>query len=216
MSEQAKFWITTLIMPVVLVIVGFVVNNTLEEKQRSFDKIKLAEEIIDKSFESDNPFKALALSRLIPSLTDDKEFADSIKILVNLFYSEKAKKAALASDEATYNQISDAAAVFNGGGINISENLKKDPITSVAESAKGWEEKGFTDLQKGDLVSAQKNFAEADKAYPGFHSNYEISKLIKSKLDSSNQNPTKAKTWVMNEIRRKYSWKVKPQMIKEK
>jgi Ni,Fe-hydrogenase I cytochrome b subunit len=43
MSDSVKFWIQTLIVPVVLAGVGYYINNTLQQQQRAFDKIKFTE-----------------------------------------------------------------------------------------------------------------------------------------------------------------------------
>lgn len=218
MSDHSKFWLQTLLIPCVLAIVGFFVNSTLADKQRSFDKIQLAEEIIDKSFDSGNPDKALALCKLIPAITDDKDFGDSLVALINAYYFRKAQQAALSSDESTYKQIADAASAFNGNGINISDSLKKDPATKGVETARNYEQKGLIHLQGGNLEAAQQSFEKADKAYPGFHSSYEISRLIKSKLniDGTASEKNQAQKEVMDTIRKKYSWKLSPRYFYNK
>lgn len=210
MSDQTKFWIQTLIIPAALAVVGFFINNTLQKQQRAFDKIKFTDQIINEAFDSNNPDKALALTRIIPVLIDDKEFADNLVALVNNYYIKKAELALKTGNEGEYKQISDAAAVFNGDGVTIADSLKAKPETNKAEQAHDYEQQGLVELQKGNLEMAQQQFEKADQAYPGFHSSYEISRLLKSKIEDVKRgaDENRVQQQVLDTIKQNYSWKL--------
>lgn len=200
-----------MLIPVVLAVVGYLINNTLQQQQRALDKLKLTEQIVSEAFDSNNPDKAMALSILIFSVSDDKKFAQDLNDLINNFYYKKALNALKAGDEIQYQQISEAAEVFQGSKITITDSLKLNPTASKAEKARAYEQEGIRSIQMGDLSAAKENFQKAEKAYPGFHSSYEISNLIKDKLDDVNEgklDSAQATDQVLKEVQNQYSWKL--------
>ncbi len=109
MKENIKFILQILIVPLVLAFFGFKINNTLQEKQRAFDKIKFADQVLNEAFDADNAAKAFALSKLIPQLIDDSAFADTLVQLIFNHFLTEAQSAAQLGDDTVYNQISEAA-----------------------------------------------------------------------------------------------------------
>ena len=211
MNESIKFWLQSLLIPAVLATVGFVINNTLQKQQRAFDKIKLTEQIINNAFDSNNPQKAMALASLIPTIVEDKAFADSLVRLINRTYLLKAEEALQQGDIQSYEVIADAAETFKGTNINVIDSLQQNPVANKIQSARQYEQKGLQQIQTGSLKEAQKNFEKAEKAYPGLHSAYEISKLLKDKVDELQKgaDTSAVKREVINEIKKKYSWRLK-------
>jgi len=213
MKENAKFILQIIIVPVVLAFFGFKINNTLQEKQRAFDKIKFADQVLNEAFDSDNAAKAFALSKLIPQLIDDGAFADTLVQLIYNHFLTEAEAAAQLGDDTVYKQISEAAKAHNATA--FTDSLKSNPITSRAEEASMYENKGLELIHRGDLAEAQRNFEHAERAYPGFHSAYEISRLLKDKNEQLrlDKDTAKAKQEVMQTVRRNYSWKLPPQQM---
>jgi hypothetical protein len=216
MSESVKFLLQTLLAPLVIAIVGFYINNTLHEKQEKFDRLKLSEQILANAFDGDNPYKALALTKLMPAVIEDKAFADSVAVLINSYYFERAKLAAQNGNDSAFNLIVDAATTFNGQTISIADSIKENPVTSKAKQALEYEQQGFQKLQEGDLTAAKQNFDKANVVYPTFHSTYEISKLIESKqkeMDGSNKGEIQQQ--IIDSITLNYSWKAPAQFQKK-
>jgi hypothetical protein len=214
MSDQTKFWIQTLIIPAVLAVVGYLINNTLQTQQRAFDRIKFADQVINEAFDSENPDKALALTKIIPVLIDDREFSDNLITMVNNYYIKKAELALKTSNEVEYKQISNAAAAFDGDGITIYDSLKMKPETKGAEHAHDLEQKGLADLRIGNLEAAQQNFENANKAHPAFQASSEISKILEDKIDDVKQgaDQTQAHQQVLEKIQKEYSDKLNPKL----
>lgn len=208
MKESAKFWIQTLLAPIVIVIAGYIINSTLENQQREFDKLKFTEQILSEAFDSNNANKAFALAKLIPVLIDDKAFADTLIHLINSHYIAEAAKALQLGNDSVYQQISDAAKTYQLDG--LSDSLKKNPVTAKAEDAIAYENAGLQQIQQGNLIEAQKSFEQSKKVYPGFHSSNEISNELKEKNNDVKQggDSVKAKREIMESVRKNYSWKL--------
>lgn len=213
MKENTKFVLQIIIVPIVLAYFGFKINSTLQEKQRDFDKIKFTDQVLNEAFDSNNAAKAFALSKLIPELIDDKSFADTLIQLINNHYLSEAATALQVGNDTVYKQISEAAKTYEAH--TFIDSLKHNPLTSRAEEAHSYENKGLESIQRGDLKEAQNNFEKADQAYPGFHSTYEISQLLKDKNEQvkADRDTAKAKQEVIETIRKNYAWKLPVQKM---
>ena len=143
MSDSWKSLIQSLLIPIAIAFVGFLISNALQQKQMALDKLKFTEQVIDDAFTGDNPYKALALAKLMPSLTDDKVFATGFTGMVDSFYFNKAKLAVQLGDKDAFSQITDAAKLIDGKGSALLNTLKSDPTTSGAASANDEELKGM-------------------------------------------------------------------------
>src|SRR5579872_5253725 len=144
MSDTWKTLLNSLLVPIAIAAVGYVINNTLQQKQMSLDKLKSTEQLVDDAFDASNPDKAFALVKLIPRLTDDKAYGDTLILIINNYYTRKAIAAVQFGNDSAYQRISDAAKTFQGSGITISDSLKTNPITSKAEAAHTEERKGLS------------------------------------------------------------------------
>jgi hypothetical protein len=212
MSDTWKTLLQTLLIPIAIALVGYMINNTLQQKQMSLDKLKSTEQLVDDAFDASNPDKAFALVKLLPQMTDDRAYGDTLIALINNYYIKKAVSAAQMGNDSIFQKISDAAKTFQGTGVHISDSLKSNPITSNAEAAHSEERKGITFLQSGDLDSAQDHFEKAGNKYPGFHSNAEISNLLKTKILLANSpvDRMRIQQETIDTIKKKYSWKMNP------
>jgi hypothetical protein len=173
--------------------------------------------VINEAFDSNNPDKAMALTRIIPSLTDDKKFSDELVAMINNYYIKKAQQALTSGDEVAYKQISDAAITFSGDGISISDSLKINPVTSKAETARQYEHEGLLYLQQGNLEKARDNFKKAESTYPGFHSSYEIANLLSKKIKDVHEGVDRsdARQQAIDTIQKKYLWKLEPSAVRK-
>jgi hypothetical protein len=210
MNDTWKTLLNTLLIPIAIAGVGYMINNTLQQKQMNLDKLKSTEQLIDDAFDASNPDKAFALIKLLPQMTDDRAYGDTLIGLINNYYTKKAIAAAQLGNDSAYQKISDAAKSFQGNGIHVSDSLKSNPLTSKAEAAHSEERKGLSFLQTGDLDSAQDHFELANKKYPGFHSNYEIANLLNTKKmeTRSPAQAQKIQQEVIDTIKKKYAWKM--------
>lgn len=216
MSDTWKTLLQTLLIPIAIAGVGYMINNTLQQKQMSLDKLKSTEQLIDDAFDASNPDKAFALIKLVPQLTDDKAFGDTLILIINNYYTKKAIIAVQSGNDSAYQKISDAAKAYQGSGVHITDSLKANPLTSKAEAAHSEERKGMSFLQLGDLDSAQDHFERAEKSYPGFHSSYEIANLLRTKKISAGSpvEQQRIQQEVLDTIKKKYSWKIGTSLAK--
>lgn len=206
MKENLKFILQIVIVPVVLAYFGFKINNTLQEKQRAFDKIKFADQVLNEAFDSNNAAKAFALSKLIPQLIDDKAFADTLIHLINSHFLKEAAAALQTGDDTAFKQIPEAADTYEAN--SFVDSLKRNPLTSHAEKAFLNEKKGLELIQRGDLKEAEKNFEKSKQAYQ-FRSADEISIRLKNENEKlrMDKNTARAKAQVMETVRKNYYWK---------
>jgi hypothetical protein len=209
MSDTLKNLIQTLLIPAVLAIIGFVINNTLQKQQRAFDKIKLTEQIINNAFETNNPNKAMALASMIPSIVDDKAFADSLVRMINRTYASKATEALATGNVEAYEDIATAAETFKGSSVTVSQSLERNPVVGKFEKARKYEKKGLEQIQNGSLEDAQESFEKAEKSYPGYKGANEISKLLKEKVQdiASGIDSAEVKKQIIEELKRRYDKK---------
>lgn len=215
MKDHFKFWTQTLIIPITLAIIGYVLNGSLQKQQQNLEKIKFTDQILNEAFDSENPDKAFALLLLLPKISNDSMFINTIKKRVEAHALFVAKNAARNGNDSIYSIISNSAREYQGQGISVADSLIQNATTNKAEQAQALEQKGLTLLQSGNLKLAQESFEKADKVYPGFHSNYEISNLIKTKI-STNNNPdsVKVKNEIIRTIKKDYSWKMNVSSLK--
>src|SRR5688500_9211108 len=108
MKENIKFTFQILIVPVLLALFGFTINNTLQEKQREFDKIKFAEHMLTEAFDADSPDKSFALAMLLPKRIDDTSFLNELTQLIHNRFLKKAVAAAQAGNDTESKRISEA------------------------------------------------------------------------------------------------------------
>ena len=189
MSDSWKSLLQSLLIPIAIAFVGFLISNALQQKQMALDKLKFTEQVIDDAFTGDNPYKALALSKLMPSLTDDKTFATDVSAMIDSFYFNKAKLAVQTGDKDAFSQITDAAKLIDGKGSNLLKSLRNDPLTSSADSANDEELKGMKAAQDGDMDAAKIHLGNAGNKSSLFKEAKEISQMIPPPSASPNNQP---------------------------
>lgn len=218
MNENTKFWIQTLIIPMVLAVFGIILNSNLETNQQNFERIKITEQIIKDAFELNDLAKANVLISLLPQFHADKEFIQEIDNAVNTYYVSKSLEAAKNGDEETYSKILEDAKAVKHLNSTVFDSIAKNPILINASLAKEEEQKGILLLKKGKLQDAKKAFTKADNLFPGFHSSYEIKNEIEKTLTQINNNNDSAKVDMLKKdllhiVEEKYSWKIKQDLI---
>lgn len=209
--ENVKFLLQVIVIPVVLAYFGFKIDNTLQEKQRAFDKIKFTDQVLNEAFDSNNAAKAFALSKLIPQLIDDKAFADTLIKLINDHYLTEAANALQVGDDTVYREISDAARTYRFH--SFIDSLEKNPATEQAEDAIAHENRGLELIQQNKFEEAEKNFEQARNIYPNFYPAANISNVLKTQTEqlSRDGDTARAKKEVMKEVQKNYLWKLPPE-----
>lgn len=206
-KETLKFWMQILVIPIVLLVLGFMVDDTLQKRQRALDKIKFTDQVLNEAFDSDNARKAIALSKLIPQLVEDSALSDTLVLLLNSYITELAKNAVQIGDDSLFAVITEAVRYSNLTALDKA--LTDDPVTNQARKAINLENEALEKVQLGDLVSAQKKFAEAGKQYPALRSASEISNIINKKYKdlSNSEDSAKAKAEILDAVKTNYAWK---------
>lgn len=198
MNDSFKFWVQTLLIPVVLAVTGYFINATLSQKQREAENFKFMENVMREAFDSQSPIKALALAKLLPHLTEDQALADTLAALIRQnFKVNLAEAVKSGNDSATLQYVKAAEAV---------KDTTTQHLVTKTKQALDLETKGYEAIQAGDLQRAQKHFELVEKTYPSFHSAYEISRILKKKTRELKQGADSAAVTreVQNEVKRMY------------
>ena len=212
MDEKIKFWATALIIPVVLAIFGYLINNSLQNKAEALDKAKYADELISETFDTTNTVRALARVELLPYLVSDKKFVTDLTASVINFFVEKAVEAARSGHDSLYRSISDLAKCFKGNAHALDSLLRINKHTANAEKAVEYERSALDSLNSGKIMSAKLLFDSAAMKHPSFKSNKEIADTLKKKINNIKDpvDSEKVKIETQNFIDAKYSYKNNP------
>lgn len=76
-TDTIKFFFQYLLSPLLLLVIGFVINSSVERQKQALQKIQITEDIVKNVFDG-NPHKAFTLVGLLPSLIEDKDVIDTI------------------------------------------------------------------------------------------------------------------------------------------
>lgn len=180
MNDSIKFWVSSLGIPIVLAIIGYMINNSLQENQQSLDKIKFSDQMITEVFDTSNVDKSMARVELLPDMVTDKKFVRTLTSVVINFWMEKAKEAAKEGNDSVFEKIYTASKNFKQEGKALKDSLENNPETRKADSAYLAEQDGLHYLQLGKLEDAKRSFESAKKEQVEFHSTDKILNILKT------------------------------------
>ncbi len=163
-----------------LAVVGYFINNSLQQNQQALDKIKFSDQMITEVFDTSNVEKSMARVELLPEMVTDKKFVTTLTNLVVNFWLEKAKEAASEGNDSVFEKIYTASKTFKQEGKVLMDSIEKDPMTKRAKNAYVSEQLGLHYLQLGKLDSAKKNFTDAVKEHKEFHSAQNMLNILNS------------------------------------
>lgn len=150
---------------------------------------------------------------ILPHALEDTALSGNLIRKIKDYYQRKIEQAVKTGDAATFNSIASALEVNTNSTNKLDEIITKNKEVNKAALARDFEIKGINALKSDDLNAAEKNFKAAVDAYPGFHSAYEISKVIKEKK-KLNMPAEEASKEVLKEIKTKYNWKINKDLLK--
>jgi hypothetical protein len=208
MNDSIKFWVSSLGIPIVLAVVGYFINNSLQQNQQSLDKIKFSDQMISEVFDTSNVDKSMARVELLPDMVSDKKFVKTLSSLVVNFWMEKAKEAAKEGNDSIFEKIYSAAKNFKQEGRALRDSIEKNPTTRKADSAYTAEQDGLHYLQLGKLEDAKRSFESAKKEQQEFHSTDKILNILKTySKPVSDSESTVIGQEVLGKIRKQYAYK---------
>lgn len=210
-QSDLKYWTEKLLIPIVILFVGYMINSTLEIQKEEIDKMKFTEQVIKDVFESKNITKGMALYNILPALLNEKKYIPFVTQTQN---SIQAYYTSIALDSikigSNPNTILQASNTMTGSSSVMSNQIKK-AIKTAADTAKKYEQKGVDALSKNDFQTAHENFQAAATTYPTYHSVSEIATVLNTKITELKRKPVdsdKIKKETKAIIKEKYSWKL--------
>jgi len=178
-TNGLRFYVQTLLAPVLIVLIGTIINWKIERNKAENQRIELAQKMIPLMFDG-KPEQALAAQRLLDKVVEPA-VAKELETIVAGFYNSQTTTALKNGDIKTAQNIMLAANTIGGNVANqiIQKNSKKVTESSnKASEASAKEQEGFAMLASGDFVKAQKAFEESNKIYDQYHQTYEIATFL--------------------------------------
>ncbi|MCP5107594.1 MAG: hypothetical protein GY950_29670 [bacterium] len=213
----ARFFIQYIFSPLLLIIIGALLNWQLEHKKSEIQKLQLAQEMVSTLFTVD-AHRAFITQKLINKVLD-KELSDEIAQTLEEYYKRKVEKYIEDEDfEAAEKIISAAESIYG----ELAKELKKVTKTEKAEEkidkvkiASAKERKGFEYLLDGKYNEAIKAFDSAEKAYPTFHQVYEIARYLSKLKKEGILGAPGTRKLIFKKIISEYSWKAPKSLLNE-
>lgn len=209
-QSNLRYWAEKLIIPIVILFVGYMINSTLEKQKEEIDKMKFTEQVIKDVFESKNITKGMALYSILPALLHEEKytaFVNQTQNSIQAYYTNIAMDSVQKGTDA--EAILQASTNMTGETSKMSTQIKT--AITKAETAKEYEQRGVDALEKNNLVAAKINFETAAKVYPTYHNVSEISTVLRSKVKQIKTQPKdsiKIQESAKRIILAKYSWKL--------
>ena len=213
-QHKIRFVIQVILSPILVVVIGFILNSRLEEektrieaKKTKIQQFELAQDMLPHLF-SEDEYIGFATQRLMERVLEDQELKDEIAKVVREYYAKKIKDSIAVNDPETAQKVVDAAQSVGGGAAQkVIEQVEQDQTTkqelSKYQKAVQKEREGFNNLIAGDYPEAIAAFEAAEEAYNGFHQVYEIARVLRS---ADLDNPEE-RNRVFRKIIEEYSWK---------
>jgi len=183
-----RFVVQTILAPLTIVAVGLIVNWQIERNKAANDRIEAAREMIPLLFDN-SPDKAFATEALLATIIDP-DIADELHKIVARHYSAVIQTSLASGDTATAAKVL-AAAEHSGGeaATVVVDSIKQNNVdykrlqsfTNKSSVAETKEREGFQNLLAGNYNGAISAFQAAEKAYPSYHSVYEIARILQSR-----------------------------------
>lgn len=207
--KGTRFFVQYLLSPIIVVVIGVVVNWQIEQDRKEVQQIKIAQSMLSTLF-SEDEFKTMATKRLMDKVLQDDELKTEIGSIVTDYMNSKfiasAKEGDYEKAVSVYMAVKDV-----GGDVGeviatkIKEKEEANSVFSKYEVAKLNEEEGFSALMAEDYNIAIEKFKKAYDVYPRYHSVSEIYRLLMRNKDKMDDDDTKNK--VIKKIVENYSWK---------
>lgn len=198
---KARFFFQYLLAPILVLGLGFYFNLHLQEKKSEVQQLELVHSMLPKLF-SEETYLALATQKLLNSVLQDEDLKSGIQEIIKKNLQEKLR-----------NLPSNQRKIESEKIIQDAERVKSPLFEELSkyENALRSERQGFQYLINADYEKAIKSFEEAEKIYPTFHQVYEIATLLKTNLNSLDDQNTRKR--VIKIIVDDMSWKAPEELL---
>lgn len=216
-SGGFRFFTQYLLSPILVVVIGVIVNWQIEQDRKEVQQIKIAQSMLSTLF-SDDEFKTMATKRLMDEVLQDSALKTEIGKIITDYMNSKFISSSESGDYESAIKVYTAVKSIGGEtGQRIASDIQQQQeaksVFSKYEAAKLNENKGFSALVKGDFEDAIIRFKNAYEVYPQYHSVSEIYRLLlknKDKLHEEN-----VRNAIIKKIVENYSWKAPQDSIEQ-
>jgi|GEM_PF-5354759 len=231
-DKQNKFrvFVQFLLSPILIIIIGGILNNQLEKKKTEIQQIQLAQNMMASLF-SDDAHKSFATQKLMEKALEDDSLNQEIGKIVERYYRNRVEELLYQGEIESAKKIVNAAESIGGSVAHrfleiLNKENKSDEKTAAQEHERETtsfsskferafqkEREGFNQLIAGNFDEAIKAFEEAERIYHGFHQVYEIANLLKEKRSELDDKEQRKR--VFKQIIKEKSWKAPADLLEK-
>lgn len=220
-SERWEKWAQGAIVPIVLLVLGAWLNDTLQKGNEAIEQTRVTSQQVDVAQKmlagmfDGNATKAFATARLMRKVVDSL-VAREVDSVLTAYYAEKVRESVQAGQLDSAAAIVAAAQVVGGSksgselnaAVGIAGVRTVQRYVSKTDSVRALESSGFVALSKGDVVAAHTAFQKAEATYPGYRISYEMERL----LSRATRDPSQV-TVVLREAIQRYGGYMPPEIV---
>jgi len=217
-QSASRFFVQYLLSPLLVLIVGAIMNYRVEQNRGEIEKAKsdiqridLAQKMIPILF-AGNPEQAFATQRLLEKVVDP-EVAKEFKEVIAKYYKAKVELDIKKGDiKSAVETLSAAQSIGGQSADQVVQSVTQDrgkneaiqKYTSKLQIASQKEREGFENLIAGKYDDAIKSFQASEDAYNSYHQVYELARLLRSRRQDMNDENKRKETFQI--IVDKYSY----------
>jgi len=185
---KIKFFVQYLLSPILILLIGGLLNFTVERGKSESNRIDIAQKMIPPLF-AGNSDQAFATERLLARVLDANTAHDLHEIVAKYYQSKIDANLREGNVEAAQKIVSSAESIGGPAAETIVKTVASDKAqtetlqkyASKSELASQKEREGFESLIAGNYDNAINAFQSAEAAYPRYHDVYELARLIKDR-----------------------------------
>ncbi|SDM21048.1 hypothetical protein SAMN04488514_10684 [Kriegella aquimaris] len=117
-------WLQFLIFPLILGVMGFWFQNSIQESENKMQRLKMTQAILGDIFTDTIYERTVAMKSIIYEILNDEKIANKISSMVDAHLSKTAKE----SDLTQFNKVLSAIENYSKPGNTLLENLKTSDI----------------------------------------------------------------------------------------
>jgi len=217
-QSASRFFVQYLLSPLLVLIVGAIMNYRVEQNRGEIEKAKsdiqridLAQKMIPILF-AGNPEQAFATQRLLEKVVDP-EVAKEFKEVIAKYYKAKVELDIKKGDiKSAVETLSAAQSIGGQSADQVVQSVTQDrgkneaiqKYTNKLQIASQKEREGFENLIAGKYDDAIKSFQASEDAYNSYHQVYELARLLRSRRQDMNDENKRKETFQI--IVDKYSY----------
>ncbi len=178
-ESRIKMVLQYLLFPLMLLGSGALLNREANRRADEVKRFEIAQRMVPMLF-AGNADQAFATQRILHRVLDTALVGEIDSVVVKYYRSRITESLRSGNVDSAVALVRTAQAVGGEAAEKLVAPADR-PELSRAGRASALERQAFEHLLAGRYDEAQADFARAEQAYPGYHSVYEIARLIRQR-----------------------------------